>query len=886
MENAVIPRLEWNRKPGLWSGLLLRLVLVALVCASFLPLSRGRAAETVGSPIILEEPTVTPADGPPCTSGWLKMTNNRGHTAFLTLNVKDAALAHNSSEWRPSFAQDGFYLVEAYIPAHPAIEWPCAPYYSVGWDTSDARYLIHHNGGDTIVSRNQAPVSNDWVSLGQFYFKAGTTGYVRLSDLTGEANYSKTVSFSAMRFTYLYGPQQSAHFVPAIFNRARSALDLQAAWTEAIAGDPRSAFLPSESLRLRASGENTTHQAISAQIKWVLDGPCGKITLHNSSVNLAVGDWSHTQTVSAPACLGVHTLTFTLTAGALIQERSAALVIHRPFTAIASSLPAFDKCTVPSLSQMATWWNSSPYYTINLYIGGIHRACQNLDLTPAWVYEARRQGWSFIPTWVGPQAPCTTFYHRMSFDPQQAGIQGRAEADAALTAANALGLQGAPIIYYDLEAFPGASASCRSAVSAFMNGWSQRLHELDASAGIYGSPCSSYLSDFAGLTVPPDNVWIAHWVDTFYNPQIGVWNVACLANSYWTDHQRLRQYTGGHAESWGGVALTIDSNAADGEVAAQGLFGEAVGAGEFRSARLQDFQPLSPSSGWVIQEGNLLWTRDGGATWEQLATDGETESATLAAFFLDDARGWVVTRSPDQAALQLRLTTDGGRSWEQANLPDPLPDEASEVLGEPGEVTSIQFVSPQVGWVTVKLTGSSNFSRALLYQTGDGGQSWQVSVLPSAGRVHFTDSQHGSLWGGAEGTDFYLSQDGGQNWRYMAPVERGESVGEDAQKPGGIDAAGRWLFADVQDASISWMERQGLKARSAPAIAQPGAVGWIVFADDAFGWAIVQGGECTGEKLPAGAEQANAQSPFSCRLSVKLLSTLDGGASWTEITPP
>ena len=35
----------------------------------------------------------------------------------------------------------------------------------------------------------------------------------------------------------------------------------------------------------------------------------------------------------------------------------------------------FDKCEIPSLSQMQTWWDASPYKAVNLYIGGSSRAC-------------------------------------------------------------------------------------------------------------------------------------------------------------------------------------------------------------------------------------------------------------------------------------------------------------------------------------------------------------------------------------------------------------------------------------------------------------------------------------------------------------------------------
>ena len=40
-----------------------------------------------------------------------------------------------------------------------------------------------------------------------------------------------------------------------------------------------------------------------------------------------------------------------------------------------------------------------------------------------------------------------------------------------------------------------------------------------------------------------------------------------LPDGLWYNHQRLRQYTGGHNETWGTTTLNIDSNALDGFVA-------------------------------------------------------------------------------------------------------------------------------------------------------------------------------------------------------------------------------------------------------------------------------------------------------------------------------
>jgi hypothetical protein len=66
----------------------------------------------------------------------------------------------------------------------------------------------------------------------------------------------------------------------------------------------------------------------------------------------------------------------------------------------------------------------------------------------------------------------------------------------------------------------------------------------------------------------PDAIWPAHWLYSSFNSAATVWDVYRLSNNLWNQQQRIRQYTGGHNESWGGVTLNIDSDVIDGIVAA------------------------------------------------------------------------------------------------------------------------------------------------------------------------------------------------------------------------------------------------------------------------------------------------------------------------------
>ena len=236
----------------------------------------------------------------------------------------------------------------------------------------------------------------------------------------------------------------------------------------------------------------------------------------------------------------------------------------------------FDRCEIPTLSQMQTWAQNSPYQSVNLYIGGINRACANNALTASYIFQMHQQDWTFFPTWVGPQAPCTGYINRFSGDVNTAFQQGVDQANLAVDRLAALALTGptktGSVVYYDMENY-GTDTSCRAAVNSFMNGWVSQIRALGNLAGVYGSTlCNTGLSDFRSITHIPDVIWPARWYhnfgEGFYDPNANVWNLgSCLPNTVWSNHQRIRQYEGDHNETWGNLTLNIDSNVLDGVVA-------------------------------------------------------------------------------------------------------------------------------------------------------------------------------------------------------------------------------------------------------------------------------------------------------------------------------
>ena len=126
--------------------------------------------------------------------------------------------------------------------------------------------------------------------------------------------------------------------------------------------------------------------------------------------------------------------------------------------------------------------------------------------------------------------------------------------------AKRLGIVRGSTLWYDLEGFDLGNTRCRESALAFLSAWTTRLHALDYVSGVYSSAGSGIkMLDDARVDRPnaftlPDRIWIARW-DGHANTRTDY-----IRDDGWLPGGRMKQYRGGHPETWGGVTINIDSN--------------------------------------------------------------------------------------------------------------------------------------------------------------------------------------------------------------------------------------------------------------------------------------------------------------------------------------
>lgn len=157
---------------------------------------------------------------------------------------------------------------------------------------------------------------------------------------------------------------------------------------------------------------------------------------------------------------------------------------------------------------------------------------------------------------------------------------------------------------------------------------------------------------------------------------------------------------------------------------------------------------------WAFDgKGFILYTINGGVTWDSVSIEYKEWEINSSIVFFDLKKGFLIGN-------YVRQTTDGGRTW--SKLGDTTKDYPAP--------RDVYFVSENLGWAVHSISRTSS-DVGYISNTTDGGVTWNDQATKTAllFAVDFVDS----LRGYAVGTNlsfsngyYYYTVDSGKNWFY------------------------------------------------------------------------------------------------------------------------
>lgn len=149
------------------------------------------------------KPTLNPSyTGNLCTAGWLRINGWQSDYSYLTLNTNQSASAGYTATYSVKVDHDGYYQISNWVANHSPVAWSC-PTKTIEWDSSKTPFRVNHANGQSVVYVNQSQLTDDWATVGQYYFIAGTTYKIIIFDLNTEADMSRTISVGTLRLEYV-----------------------------------------------------------------------------------------------------------------------------------------------------------------------------------------------------------------------------------------------------------------------------------------------------------------------------------------------------------------------------------------------------------------------------------------------------------------------------------------------------------------------------------------------------------------------------------------------------------------------------------------------------------------------------------------------------------
>jgi hypothetical protein len=294
-------------------------------------------------------------------------------------------------------------------------------------------------------------------------------------------------------------------------------------------------------------------------------------------------------------------------------------------------------------------------------------------------------------------------------------------------------------------------------------------------------------------------------------------------------------------------------------------------------------------------------TFDGGVSWLSYSTKGLPGMIGMAQWVSPDDV-WVMSSAGSAGNYggsgYIYATRDGGKtwtalggapSWPAASLPTatPLvvgPDYTDPVYSQPqpayASIVSIGRVDANVGWATI-----SSQDGYELRMTGDGGTTWSdPRSLPTAGEIQFIDANwgwvvdSGQVLGPDQSLTLFSTGDGGNSWQATI-VDMG-SFPDVSSSPGGFAAANHIHFRDSLHGELNAVVSYPSPSSNAPDVTQWQSIcRQASTADGGATWSAPRDGPCLGQTTFTDSLNGYAQGLGGGR---DVFVTSDGGQTWVQ----
>ncbi|WP_157061970.1 hypothetical protein [Alicyclobacillus ferrooxydans] len=175
---------------------------------------------------------------------------------------------------------------------------------------------------------------------------------------------------------------------------------------------------------------------------------------------------------------------------------------------------------------------------------------------------------------------------------------------------------------------------------------------------------------------------------------------------------------------------------------------------------------IVPEHGMNSLPGQLAVSNDGGTSWKTVNTPSNVQLGGSLQF-VTSSTGWLSTSNSTTGDYQLYQTFDGGKSWNEHQVPTP-----SQYQGDKASLSLPQFsaTNPNVGIMEAYFQGQGNVvEHRGIYSTSDAGKSWSfVGPMPGqAGLASFPTTSIGVAIPLSTTKTFptlYETTNGGNSW--------------------------------------------------------------------------------------------------------------------------